>query len=107
MNLVQFKCNNCGYIPRDKPTSGRWFCPKCGKVTLIASSQPRKPRKFDRKPIYRTRSKDQVMDQIYQDLAKEKNSNLGYKEPYIHPEVPVIVPKPRYKLRLFFKEKSS
>lgn len=107
MSLTQFKCNNCGYIPRDKPTSGRWFCPKCGKVTKIASSQPRVTRKYDRKPVYPTRSRDQVMDQIFQDLVKEKKPNLGYKEPYIHPEVPVIIPKLRYKLRLFLKEKSK
>jgi len=104
MSHQNVKCSKCGYTPRDSPVSGVWYCPKCGKRMTIAASRPRVTRKFYRKPVTVQKSRDQVTSQIYRKLADEKPTDLGLKESYLNPKIDPILPKPRDKMRLFYKK---
>ena len=100
-----FRCKNCGHIPRSPPHSGSWYCPKCGKRMTISAPQSSRPRRIPPKSVKRARkSRDQVTRQIYQSFTYEKSPNLGFKEPYINPNIHPIAPKKRNKIRIFTKK---
>lgn len=105
MNQDRFQCKNCGYAPSESPVSGAWYCPKCGKRTKISSNRPRVSKKrYHASPIKTTVSRDQVMSQIYDNLASRSSPDLGLKEPYLNPSFSPIEPKERKKVRLFIKK---
>ena len=104
MAQKDFRCKSCGYIPRDIPRSGRWFCPKCGKSATIATQRPRVPKKFHRTPTRIRKTQDQIATQIYDKLAASKLTDLGFKEPYLNPKISHIIPQKREKIRLFYKK---
>ncbi|MFX0014520.1 MAG: hypothetical protein ACFFB2_05165 [Promethearchaeota archaeon] len=104
MSQSTFKCTNCGYIPRDLPVSGSWYCPKCGKRMTIPQHRPRVARKFYKKPVTTQKTRDQITRKIYEKLTYDKIPDLGFKEPYLNPKIEPIIPKRRNKIRLFYKE---
>ena len=91
-------------MPRDLPVSGSWYCPKCGKRTVIPQQRPRATRKFYKKPTIPTRSRDQITTKLYNKMTYDKPTDHGFKEPYLNPKIKPIIPKRRDKIRLFFKE---
>ena len=104
MDKKIFKCSNCGYIPRDPPTFGSWYCPKCGKHMTIARQRPRVARKFHKKPEITQKTRDQISSKIYEKLTYGKAPDLGLKEPYMNPKISPILPKKRDKIQLFSKK---
>jgi uncharacterized Zn finger protein (UPF0148 family) len=99
----KFKCQFCGYIPRshEQPSTGAWYCPKCGKRTTIRLTVPSPKRTSYKTPRSRQASRDQISSQIYRELTKDKNQQLGLKEPYLNPTIQPIKPKLRKKVRIF------
>ena len=104
MEQKPFKCDKCGFTPRDNPVSGVYYCPKCGHRMTIATSRPRRVKRYSPKPQKTRVSRDQVYNQMYSKLTSEKPQDLGYKEPYLKPDIAPILPKRRDKIRLFFKK---
>ena len=92
MAYKTFKCTKCGYIPRDLPVSGSWYCPKCGKRTAIPQKRPRATRKFYKKPTIATRSRDQITTKLYNKMTYDKPTDRGFKEPYLNPKIKPIPP---------------
>jgi predicted RNA-binding Zn-ribbon protein involved in translation (DUF1610 family) len=99
-----FKCANCGYIPRDLPVSGSWYCPKCGKRMVISQQRPRVTRKFYKKPTITHKSRDRITTSLYDKMTYDQPTDHGFKEPYLNPKINPVIPKRRDKIRLFFKE---
>ncbi len=106
MEKKEFKCQFCGYFPRnhERPTSGSWYCPKCGRRTI--SQQARAPtKKFTpKKPQPRRTSRDQITSQIYNKLTEQTSHDYGLKEPYLNPKIQPIKPKLRKRIRIFSRQ---
>jgi uncharacterized Zn finger protein (UPF0148 family) len=107
MSQSVFRCPNCGYIPREPPISGSWYCPKCGKRMEISQPHPHTVKKSYKKPLYTQTSRDHMISQIYDKLKHEKKTDSGYKEPYLNPKIPPIQLKKRKNIRFFFKKNSK
>lgn len=99
-----FRCEKCGFLPRDSPVSGVWYCRKCGHKMRIANTRPRRTTTYSKKPKSVGTSRDQVYSQMYSKFTTDKPIDLGYKEPYLNPNINLILPKKRTKIRTFFKE---
>ena len=104
MQKKPFKCDKCGFSPRHPPVSGVWYCPKCGHRMRMIISRPRRIPQYSQKPKKAAVSRDQVYTQMYSKLTSENPHDLGYKEPYLKPDIATILPKRRDKIRLFFKK---
>ncbi len=104
MGQNSFRCEKCGHIPRDSPISGIWYCEKCGHRMRIASNRSHKVPTYYKKPKPIGTSRDQVYSQMYSKLTSEKSLDIGYKEPYIKPNIDPIEPKRRDKIRFFYKK---
>ena len=104
MERKPFKCEKCGFTPRDVPVSGVWYCQKCGHRMRITTSRPRRVKRYSPKPKKTRVSRDQVYTQMYSKFTSEQPQDLGYKEPYLKPDIAPILPKRRDKIRLFFKK---
>ncbi|MFX0184972.1 MAG: hypothetical protein ACFE95_17960 [Candidatus Hodarchaeota archaeon] len=102
----RFSCNNCGYIPQIAP-SGIWYCPKCGKKSIISKKSSRAIKRYYHKPKPVQTSRDQVISQIYDKLTYPEPNDHGYKDPYLNPSIQPIEPKKRKKIRLFFKKNET
>ena len=103
MGQNSFRCEKCGYTPRDSPLSGIWYCQKCGHRMKIANRHSHKAPTYYKKPEPVRTSRDQVYSQMYSKLTSERPLDIGYKEPYIKPNIDPIFPKRRDKIRLFYK----
>ena len=79
MSHSEFKCTNCGYIPRDSPVSGKWYCPKCGKRSTIKIEQPRRSRSYLQHKNIHQKSKDEVYHDIYNHLNYKKLMQISRK----------------------------
>lgn len=104
MAQKEIKCTSCGYIPRDLPVSGSWYCPKCGKRMVIPKQRPQVTRKYYKKPTPTSKSRDRITTSLYTKMTFDNPTDHGFKEPYINPKINPIIPKRRDKIRLFFKE---
>lgn len=104
MGQTEFRCEKCGFYPRDSPVSGFWYCQKCGHKMRIASARPRRTVKYSKKPKSAGTSRDQVYSQMYSKFTTDKPIDLGYKEPYLKPNINLILPKKRTKIRTFYKK---
>ncbi|NHJ00527.1 MAG: hypothetical protein EAX86_00215 [Candidatus Heimdallarchaeota archaeon] len=104
MSNPDLKCSNCGYNPRQVPKSGVWYCPKCGRRNVkIERNYAQKGSRYPKKSILPSMSRDQVMKQLYEQLTAEKEVDGGYKEPYLNPDIPVILPIKRNRIKVFYK----
>lgn len=101
MSHSEFRCIYCGFIPRESPISGNWYCPKCGKRSSIKIEQSRRVRPVFKHKNIHPKSKDEIFHDIYKKLTLEEKQELGYKEPYINPSISLVEPKKRENIRLF------
>ncbi|MFW9780001.1 MAG: hypothetical protein ACFFE8_14190 [Candidatus Heimdallarchaeota archaeon] len=111
-NEESVQCRHCGHVPRDKPVSGRWFCPRCGKANVVAQARRYQRPNLVQKSQQQQPSKDKIYTQLYDKLASlgrqdTPEPELGYKEPYINPPIPVIQPKERKKIKVFIPLKTD
>ncbi|MHA2073312.1 MAG: hypothetical protein ACXACU_04530 [Candidatus Hodarchaeales archaeon] len=104
MEQRPFKCEKCGFTPRNTPVSGVWYCQKCGHRMRITQTRPHRVKRYSQKPKVTKVSRDQVYNQMYNQFTSEKPNDLGYKEPYLKPDITPIIPKRRDKIRLFYKK---
>ncbi|MHA1940339.1 MAG: hypothetical protein ACXAB2_01435 [Candidatus Hodarchaeales archaeon] len=105
----QFKCKYCNFIPRSNeiPSTGVWYCPKCGKRTTLERAR-KIPRKFiHQKKTAKKITRDQASSKIYSKFTFEKKPDFGLKAPYLKPTIKEIQPKIRKHIRVFYQSKSE
>lgn len=109
LDSMNFKCKYCNYIPRanEIPSTGVWYCPKCGKRTKLEQKQ-KKPHKYiqSKKPTRRI-TRDQASSQTYSQYTREKKNDYGLKTPYLTPPIEELRPKRRTQIPVFYKSKSK
>lgn len=104
MSNNKIQCNKCGYNPHQVPALGAWYCPKCGfRNARVRASNARKTPKYTKRLSNTAISRDQVMTQLYEQLTAEKENDIGYKTPYLNPDIPSILPIKRSRTKVFYK----
>ena len=106
MESREFRCQFCGYSPRnhEQPSSGSWYCPKCGKRTVISQTRSTIKRIPPKKSQSRSTSRDRIASQIYRRFAQQSSAGHGLKEPYLNPKIQPIKPRLRKQIRVFSKK---
>ena len=107
MNNNSIKCQFCGYTPPsdEQPSSGTWFCPRCGKRIRISQPVNLSQKSFTQKKRNRRTSRDQISNQIYSKMTKKTSTNHGLKEKYLNPKIDPITPRTRKGIRIFSKKR--
>jgi ribosomal protein L37AE/L43A len=109
MDNSNFRCKYCNYLPRanEKPFTGVWYCPKCGKRTRLEQTQKIQHKFIQRKDTSRRITRDRASSQIYSQHTREKNLDYGLKTPYLSPSIKEIKPKTRKEIPVFFQSKKN
>ena len=106
MEPREFRCQFCNYIPRthEQPTSDSWYCPKCGKKTILSQTRE-SPRRFPTKRLQpRKPSRDRISTRIYTELTEQTDRDFGLKDPYLNPKIHTIKPRLRKGIRIFSRQ---
>ena len=109
MESREFRCQFCGYFPRnhEQPSSGSWYCPKCGKRTVLSQTRSSIKRIPPKRSQSRSTSRDRITSQIYRKLAQRSSPDHGLKEPYLNPKIQPIKPRKRKEIRIFSQKSSE
>ena len=99
--IISFTCPHCKFSPRFKPPHGVYYCPKCGKRSIIGESRKRVYKSSQIKKSLPKKQPKYFSD--YENMMSDTKESFGLKERYLNPQIKPLIPKKRKDIKLFIK----